>query len=221
MKTRVHVGFFCVARPVFVFSLALLLGAFSGALTTYATPAPSPMPSASAAPPPAPKCECDAGTYRIEDKGRCFLQTCIASKDKLCTMSGVTKTFLNPGTWAATNKEIPCNPAPSGPPSSSSPTQGGGGPPPKPPVKASPTPTPTATPEALCPGPDDENEFGLVGDGGKIGECEDGNGEPIPNIPPVEDPDVPGLCYWALRYCVGGCWFYDVHGVNPVPDECP
>jgi hypothetical protein len=29
------------------------------------------------------------------------------------------------------------------------------------------------------------------------------------------------VCYYALRYCVGGCWFYDVQGVNPVPGACP
>lgn len=199
-------------------ALACLLGAFLAPLTTYAAPpSPGPTHTVSPAPTPAPKCECDGGWYYPIENGICYKQECVT---KNITCSAVGKALTVPGMWGP-KVQIPCNPAPPKPPSGGGPTQGGGGPPPKPPTKASPTPTPTVTPEAACPGPDDENEFGLVGDGGKIGQCQDGEGEPIPNIPPVEDPDVPGLCYWALRYCVGGCWIYDVQGVNPVPGECP
>jgi hypothetical protein len=164
-----------------------------------------------------PRCDCDAGTHRIERDGKCFLQECLPWKEKKCSMSGVTKTFLNPGVWALTSKEIPCGSPPSQPPEPDKRVVGGGASS----AKSTPKETPTPTPKPGCPGPNEENELGIIGDGGAIGQCQDGANEPIPNYPPVEDPIEPDLCYWAFRYCVGGCWFYDQYGVNPVPGECP
>ena len=190
-----------------------------GALLQPAFAAPSSKSSSSSSSTPSlPKCECDAGTHRVEDKGRCFLHECIGSKQVQCTMSGVSKTFLNLGTWAATSKEIPCNPSP--PPSSSSSKGVSGGSASSSKAKP-PTPTPTATPKSGCPGPDEENDLGIIGDGGAIGQCQDGDSQPIPNYPPLHDEDDPDPCYFASRYCVGGCWFYDQYGVNTIPGGCP
>ena len=186
----------------------------------YAAPssrASSSSSSSSSSRPALPKCECDAGTHRVERDGRCFLQECVGSKTSPCTMSGVTKTFFNPGVWAATSKEIPCGSSPPQPPAPEKKVVGGS----SSSAKSTPKETPTPTPKPGCPGPDEENEFGIIGDGGAIGQCEDGDSGPIPNYPPVVDPHEPDLCYWAFRYCVGGCWFYDQHGVNPVPGDCP
>jgi hypothetical protein len=59
----------------------------------------------------------------------------------------------------------------------------------------------------MCPPPEEG------GDGGEIGECADGDMEPITD--PYIGPD--SGCYVNFAWCAGGCWFYDYDGYNPVP----
>jgi len=209
--------------PMSVWLLALL--------EVYAAPPAKPGLTASSAPTSAATstptatpasenwCNCDARSEGgvFEREGRCFRRDCIPAKQSNCSVK-ITHSFLVPGTWGE-EKEVPCrDDSPQEPPAGrGGGRDGGSNLPPKPPAKATETPAPTETPE-VCPGPEDENEFGLVGDGQEIGDCRDGDYEPTDH---EEIPDEPGLCNWFGRHCAGGCWYSDRNLIYPEVGECP
>lgn len=182
--------------------------------------------------PPLRKCECQSGYHYSKSAGGCWMKKCV-TKDVSCATGG---SVIITGLWGPPQK-IDCKTVPPQPPNNSGGTSNSGNSsdtgngsntgsssgwssslPPIPPKSSQQPNQPPSAPDR-CPGPDIVGEYGEVSDGAVRGGCQDEDQEPIPGLSPIPS-GVPRVCFWAFRYCVGGCWFYDMEGVNLMPGPC-